>query len=73
LFTIETQENLGTIYAMEMKFTDSLKRANDLHLLKVEVLDNDYNYEFEFNGIVSVKNSTERFVRLILLEKNAEF
>jgi hypothetical protein len=64
---------LGTIYAMEMKFSDTLKRCNDLHLLKVEVNDGTSEYVFEYDNIVSVKDSTERFVRLILLEKNAEF
>ena len=73
MFSIETMEEVGKIYAIEMKFEQCFKTANDLHLLKVEILDENVEYVFEYNGFVSVKKSSERFVKMILLEKNAEF
>ena len=70
---VETEEDLGTLYALELKIENCLKTANDLHIEKIQVAFNGYEYEFNLNQQVSVKDMDTRFKQIILLEKNAEF
>jgi hypothetical protein len=70
---IETPDDLGTLYAIELKFEECLKRAKDLHLLKIEICDEEISYEFPYDNFISVQNIDERFKKIILLEKCAEF
>ena len=70
---IETPDDLGTLYAIELKFEECLKRTNDLHLLKIEICDEEISYEFPCNNFITVKNIDQRFKKIILLEKCAEF
>ena len=72
LFVVETPDDLGTIYAIELKFEQCLKTANDLHLFKVEICDESLNYEFFYDKFVSVQEIEQRFVKMILLEKSAD-
>ena len=70
---IKTSQELGTLYAIELRYEQCLKTANDLNLDKVEIVDEGVTYCFIADEVLSVKNTDERFSKIILLEKNAEF
>jgi hypothetical protein len=66
-------DDLGTLYAIELRYEQCLKSANDLNLEKIEVVDDSVTYCFFANEILSVKNMNERFRKIFLLEQNADF
>ncbi|RNA20949.1 lipoxygenase homology domain-containing 1 [Brachionus plicatilis] len=73
VFEIESQDDLGVIYAIELKFIDCLSKSNDLDLEKVEIIDNDFSYRFDYNKAISVKNPDKvKFNKKILFEENAQ-
>ncbi len=73
LFIVRTKYELGTLYALELKFENCLKTANDLHIEKVQVSYDDYLYEFQYDKQVTVRDYHRRYKQLILLENNAQF
>lgn len=74
MFELESEEDLGILYAIELKFCDCLSKANDLDLKKVEIVHNEETFTFENNQVISVKDPNEvKYIKKILLENNAQF
>jgi hypothetical protein len=63
------------LYAIELKLYSCIKPLSiDLHLSKIEVDDgNGLVYVFEYNEFISVNDSKEKYKRVFLLERNAQF
>ena len=73
---IETPADLGTLFAIELKVEQCFKTflTNDLQLEKIQILDGDCQYEFEYDNFIAVSESSrECFKKFILLEKSAQF
>ena len=73
MFFFETNDDLGTVYAIELKCEECTKTTDDLHIKKIEILDQEFVYTFDINQIISVKDTLERFTFYYFLEKNAQF
>ncbi|CAF0746946.1 unnamed protein product [Brachionus calyciflorus] len=69
VFELETNKDLGLIYAIELRFGDCLSRANDLDLKKVEIYEsNGHLYTFDYNKAISLRDPLE-MQRILRLEK----
>lgn len=75
VFEIESEDDLGILYAIEIILKDCLSRANDLDLEKVEIVYNNHSFNFDYNDeTISVKNPEKiKCVKKILFENNAQF
>jgi hypothetical protein len=77
---LETDDDLGTLYAIELIFEQCVKTSNnlnlkgnlDLHLLKVEVCEGSFSYVFLYDKFVSIQEMDNQQYKMILLEKSAE-
>lgn len=53
---------------------DCLSKANDLDLEKIEIIDNDFTYRFDYNQAISIKYPEKvKCIKKVLLENNAQF
>ena len=74
LFVLKVPEDLGTIYALELRFESLTDRPVYIHLFKIQLQDEKFAYEFPHDNMVSVRREAdESELRLILLERSAEF
>src|SRR5262249_36535221 len=75
LFVIETEDDLGMLYAIELKLgsvLDAMTDQIDLGLDKIEIEVDQLKFFFHFKSSIMVKHA-ESYVKLLLLEQNAQF
>lgn len=74
---MNTPEDLGTLYAIELKFNNSME--NDilaLDLTKIEIYVDDLKFFFHFDNFINVENYNSNIndnQKVILFEQYAEF
>lgn len=73
VFVIDLVDDLGTLYAIEIKYQKIFDDSPDLHLNKVQVQDEKFSYEFFLNDFLTINDQNKRYERMILLERTAEF
>ena len=81
VFLVESLEEIGTVYAIELKLAQCqsyFEKTNDLNIEKVEICDGKFTYEFFYDKTVSLRDIFDiksHLVekKLILLEKSALF
>lgn len=73
LCVVECEEDLGTIYAIEMRLKSIVEDIySTVGLEKIEVQVDDMKYYFFFDRFITVSKDANR-MRIILLEQNAQF
>ncbi len=73
MFFFESNQNLGTIYAISLRCEECTKTSNDLHLMKIEICDDNFFYIFDIDQLISIKDALGRNKIYYFFEKNAKF
>lgn len=81
MFIVETLDEIGPIYAIELRLGQCksyFEKTNDLSIEKVEICDDLFTYQFHYNKTVTIRDFYDvksHLVekRIILLEKTALF
>ena len=73
MFFFDSNQNLGTIYAVSLKCEECTKTTNDIHLMKIEICDDAFVYKFDINQFITIKDTLERNKIYYFFENNARF